>query len=210
MSTFRYGLNHDFSIEKICSDATKNPKRTKMICTIGPASDSLETLYGLIKKGMTVARLNFSHGDHESHLKKLNTIREAIKKANAEGRVGIMLDTKGPEVRTGYLKDDEKIQLNKGQSINITGDYTVKCDNTVISLSYPDVVKSLKPGNRILIGDGNLTLRVDKVHPKHIQAMVMNDYLLGPRKNVNLPGVKINLPVITEKDNNDIGILGVV
>ena len=209
MSASKYGLNHDFTYNRIHSKMDRKDKRTKLICTIGPSSDSLETLCELIKRGMTVARLNFSHGDHESHTVKLNRIREAIKLCKAEGRVGIMLDTKGPEIRTGFLENNEKVSLVKNQKLKVTGDYSFKGNSEMISLSFPNVVQCMEVGNIILIGDGNLTLKVLEVHEDHLVTVVKNNYLLGERKNVNLPGVKVDLPVITEKDHRDIVEFGV-
>ena len=202
---------HDFSLNSILSVSKINSKRTKMICTIGPASNTVETLQNLIKNGMTIARLNFSHGDHESHLKILNNVKQAIRLTRSEGRVGIMLDTKGPEIRTGYLESGGKVDFIKGQILKITGDYNVKGNSEIIALSYAKVVSVMKPGQKILIADGNLSLEVKEVDQVNnlLITTVLNAFSLGERKNVNLPGVKVDLPVITEKDHHDIVNFGV-
>lgn len=204
-------FSHDFSLDSILNISKIKPKRTKMICTIGPASNDVETLKNLIKNGMTIARLNFSHGDHESHLKILNNVKEAIRMTGSEGRVGIMLDTKGPEIRTGFLESGGKVDFKKGQTLKITGDYSVKGNSEIIALSYSKVVSVMKPGQNILIADGNLSLQVREVDEENnlLITTVMNNFSLGERKNVNLPGVKVDLPVITEKDHHDIVNFGV-
>lgn len=197
-------FDHEFSLDQILNKAQIKLKRTKMICTIGPASNNIETLEKLIKSGMTVARLNFSHGTHESHLQILNNVRQAIRNTNSLGQVGIMLDTKGPEIRTGFLENGHSVQLKEGQTLRITGDYSVKGNAQILALSYKDVVSKMKAGQKILIADGNLTLKVEQVEKEALVTTVMNDYKLGERKNVNLPGVKVDIPVITEKDRHDI------
>lgn len=199
-------VSHDFSLNQILIKSKFKYKKTKMICTIGPSSNTVEMLENLIKNGMTVARLNFSHGSHESHLGILNNVRQAIKNTQSEGRVGIMLDTKGPEIRTGFLESGGKVDMKKGQTLKITGDYSVKGNANVLALSYSKVAQYMSPGQKILIADGNLTLRVEQVDKKEgiLMTTVLNNYSLGERKNVNLPGVKVDLPVITEKDYDDI------
>lgn len=204
-------VSHDFSLDQILSMSKVDYKRTKMICTIGPASNSVAMLQKLIERGMTVARLNFSHGNHESHLQILNNVRQAIRNTGSEGRVGIMLDTKGPEIRTGFLEKGGKVDLKKGQALKVTGDYSVKGNAEIIALSFSGVVKAMSAGQKILIADGNLTLRVEKTDEQNnlLYTTVLNNFSLGERKNVNLPGVKVDLPVITDKDFDDIVNFGV-
>jgi pyruvate kinase len=134
----------------------------------------------------------------------LINIREAILKTGMEGRVGIMLDIKGPEIRTGFLESRTSLSLKEGQTLKITGDYSVKGNQDVLAVSYPKVVKSLQPGQKILIENGKLSLEVKEVLDNVLVTTVLNDHVLGERKKVNLPGVKVDLPAITDKDYNDI------
>ena len=210
MSTSTMSLSHDFSLSRILSKKTAPLKKTKLICTIGPTSDHVPVLEEMIKSGLNVARINFSHDDHEIQYQKLCRIREAIKNVGAEGQVGIMLDTKGPEIRTGIL-ETKKIQFNKGDKVKVTPDYSVKCNQQTIAVSYPSLLKSVAPGKMILIADGNLALKVLSIDTENncLETVAMNSFLLGERKNVNLPGVKVDLPVITEKDRHDIVDFGI-
>lgn len=175
-------------------------RKTKIVCTIGPASESVEKLVQLIEKGMNVARLNFSHGTHAEHLARVKNIREAAAKTGTV--VAIMLDTKGPEIRTGVLKT-EKIRLVNGRKIKLTPK-EVEGTEELLSLSYPDLTKDVAPGDRILIADGLVELRVEKVVDDYVECMIVNGGEIGSRKNVNIPGVKVKLPSITEKDVEDI------
>ena len=181
-----------------------------MVCTIGPASDSIETLESLIKNGMNIARLNFSHGDHQTHLDKLTKIREVAMKLNQEENISIMLDTRGPEIRTCYFEKGNSINLVKGQKLRVSGDILIKGNTKIISLSYPDLIKSMKAGKEILIDNGNLSLIVDKVKDYYLETTVQNSYSLGEMKNVNLAGIKVDIPVLTDKDKYDIQEFGVV
>lgn len=192
--------------------AKQSLKLTKMICTIGPASNSVETLKQLLKSGMNICRLNFSHGSHEMHLKQLNSIREAIMSNPVYEHTGIMLDTKGPEIRTGMLLDKTKpITLKKGQKLKLTTDYTHLGTNESIAISYEELYNSVEVNSRILAADGNLTLKViEKCSAdKTVIVEVQNDFLLGEKKNVNLPGVKVKISVITEKDRVDLIDFGI-
>ena len=176
-----------------------------MICTIGPTSDKVDVLSAHLKNQMNVCRLNFSHDNHEVHSKKIDKVKEAIKMNPQNDDVAIMIDTKGPEIRTGYLQT-KKIQLEAGQEIIVTTDYDIKGDSNKISVSYGDLATTVDVGSKILIADGNLSLEVKEVDRKggEVKAVVLNDFLLGEKKNVNLPGAKITLPTITEKDEYDI------
>lgn len=182
-------------------------KLTKMICTIGPASSKPEVIESLLRSGMTVARLNFSHGTHQQHYDMLKVIKETASKMSGIVKPGIMLDTKGPEIRTGGLADPkEPIPLKKGQKIRLTTDYSVKSSSEVISFSYPELYNDLEVGSKILLADGNLSLKIVEKDEssKTLIAEVKNDFKLGSNKNVNLPGVKISLPVIGKKDQEDL------
>jgi len=168
-------------------------RRTKIVCTVGPASDSVEILKEMISKGMNVARLNFSHGNHEQHAANVALIRQAAGELNAV--VGIMLDTKGPEVRTGILEAD-RITLEEGKRITLT---TEEIKGTAEGLPG-DVCQ----GSKILIADGLVELEVESVEGTEIHCRIASGGEVGSRKNINLPGQVVNLPAVTEKDVADI------
>lgn len=175
-------------------------RRTKIICTIGPASESEEMLTQLINSGMNVARLNFSHGNHEEHKQRIDTIkkvRQQLKKP-----VAIMLDTKGPEVRLGTFKDG-KAEINTGDRFILTTEEVVG-DNTRCSITYKELPKEVKSGTRILIADGLLELKVIDKTDVEVICEVVNGGGLSDRKNVNIPGATSKLPAITEKDISDL------
>lgn len=175
-------------------------KKTKIVCTIGPASESFETLKELMSLGMNVCRLNFSHGNHEEHLKRI----ENIKKAREELKlpVAIMLDTKGPEIRLGDFSV-EQIQLSIGDTFTLTT-REVLGDQSQVSVSYKDLPKDVHIGGHILIDDGLVNLKIVDVTDTDIITEVLNYGVLKSRKGVNVPGAKINLPPITEKDYEDL------
>lgn len=176
-------------------------RKTKIICTIGPVTDDVKTIEALIKAGMNIARLNCSHGDH-TYMKKLIT---NIKKASeATGiPVGILLDTKGPEIRTGLIKDNKTIYLEKGKKITLT---TEEVDGTdsLLSISYTDLPAEVSPGKHIYLADGLIDLEVEKVDGNLIHCLIHSSGEIGSKKNVNVIGVKISLPSITDKDEKDI------
>ncbi len=175
-------------------------RRTKIVCTIGPASDSVEVIKQLIKSGMNVARLNFSHGTHEEHARRIEAIRQAAGEMGTV--VGIMLDTKGPEIRTGPV-ENERITLFEGSTLVLT---TEEITGTAerLSISYKGLPEDVRPGSRILLADGLIELQVQSVEETEVRCKVLNGGELGSRKNVHLPGVEVNLPAVTEKDVADI------
>ncbi|NLK51312.1 MAG: pyruvate kinase [Syntrophomonadaceae bacterium] len=175
-------------------------RRTKIVCTIGPASQTIEVLEQLILDGMDVARLNFSHGTHEEHLERIKAIRQAM--IHTGKRVALMLDTKGPEIRTGNLQT-ETIILNEGEQITLTTD-DVLGDENRLSVSYRGLPQDVKPGNMILIADGLIGLKVLQIKGNDITCEIVNGGEIGSRKNVNVPGVAIRLPGMTQKDVADI------
>ncbi|XXG60453.1 hypothetical protein AAC387_Pa04g2360 [Persea americana] len=178
--------------------------KTKIVCTLGPASRSVPMLEKLLRAGMNVARFNFSHGTHEYHQETLNNLRIAMH--NVQILCAVMLDTKGPEIRTGFLKDGKPIQLKEGQEITVTTDYNIKGDEKMISMSYKKLPVDLKTGNTILCADGTITLTVLSCDPAAgtVRCRCENTAVLGERKNVNLPGVVVDLPTLTDKDKEDI------
>ncbi len=176
-------------------------RKTKIVCTIGPASEKKEIFTQLVKSGLNVARLNFSHGDHEEHAKRIETIKAVREELKVP--VAIILDTKGPEIRTGKFKDPE-VLLEDGQEFTITT-REVMGDNTICSVSYSGLAKDVAEGNSILIDDGLIELKVKKVvNDTDLLCIVKNAGVVKNHKGVNVPGVKINLPAITEKDQKDI------
>lgn len=178
-------------------------KMTKVVCTIGPKSESPEVLKELLLSGMNVMRLNFSHGDHEEHGKRIVTLRKLCKETGKF--VAIMLDTKGPEIRTGEFRDgDIKYNLVEGHKIILTTDYSFKGDDKKISVSYKDITKDLKPGNTILIDDGLIALNVDSIKGEELYCTVKNSGSLGQKKGVNLPNVSVSLPALAPKDIDDL------
>ena len=176
-------------------------KKTKIVCTIGPASEKEEVLRELFIKGLNVARLNFSHGSHEEHKKRIDSIKKL--REELELPIGIMLDTKGPEIRIGTFKEEE-IELEDGDIFTLTTRDIVG-DKTQVHVSYEELPKDVKKGNRILIDDGLIELEVDEiVNATDVKCTVLNGGTLKDHKGVNVPKVSINLPAITEKDIEDI------
>jgi len=175
-------------------------RKTKIVCTIGPASEEIDTLKNLIKAGMNLARLNFSHGDHLEHGERIKNIRKAAEETG--NTIAILLDTKGPEIRTGNLKKPE-VELKQGETLILTTEEIVG-DEKRISVSYKGLANDVRPGSVILIDDGLIGVEVTEVKGNEIYCNILNGGILKSRKGVNVPGVKINLPGITEKDASDI------
>ena len=180
-------------------------KKTNVVCTIGPASEQKETLEKLIgTAGMNVMRMNFSHGDYEEQGFRIQN----VKALNAEHgwNTGMMLDTKGPEIRTGYLENDEPVLLHTGDILRITMDYSYLGNAKKVAISYPGLYDDISVGGRILVEDGNLTLKVIEKDAscKELVCEVQNDRKLKNKRNCNVPGVILNMPYISPKDKADI------
>ncbi|WP_100373740.1 pyruvate kinase [Bacillus sp. FJAT-45037] len=175
-------------------------RKTKIVCTIGPASEKVETLVQLIEAGMNVARLNFSHGDFEEHGARIKSIREASKRTGKT--VAILLDTKGPEIRTQTLEGG-KAELTAGDRLTLSMTEVVGNDKK-ISITYPGLVNDVTPGSKILLDDGLIGLEVVEVKENEIETKVLNTGTLKNKKGVNVPNVSVALPGITEKDTADI------
>jgi len=200
----------NITLKRVTTPSDVSRRKTKIVCTLGPACWDVPTLEGLIEAGMNVARFNFSHGDHEGHKACLDRLREAAK--NKGTHVGVLLDTKGPEIRSGFFKDGaKKITLTKGENITLTADYAYKGDKNKLGCSYPSLATSVKPGQAILCADGSLVLTVLSCNPSdgEVVCRIENDCSIGERKNMNLPGVVVDLPTLTEKDIDDIVNFGV-
>lgn len=177
-------------------------KKTKIVCTIGPASESVETLVKLINAGMNVARLNFSHGDFEEHGARIVNIREASK---ITGKMcAILLDTKGPEIRTNNMKDGI-VSLIAGEIVRISMT-EVEGTKDKFSITYPELIDDVVVGNHILLDDGLIDLEVTEIDRENneIVTLIKNSGILKNKKGVNLPGIKTNFPGITQKDTEDI------
>lgn len=175
-------------------------RKAKIVCTIGPASESVDMLKKMIESGMNVARLNFSHGSHEEHAARIVNIRQACKETGKQ--VAILLDTKGPEIRTMDLTTDY-VELVENNIITLT---TEEVPGTVerVSITYKELPQDVEIGSTILIDDGLIGLTVEKIEGTEIICRIKNGGILKNKKGVNVPGVKIKLPGITEKDAADI------
>lgn len=175
-------------------------RKTKIICTIGPASEKEEVLRKLVENGMNAARLNFSHGSYEEHGKRIELIKKIRTEMNKP--IAIILDNKGPEIRTGNFKVDS-VELVEGQEYILTT-REVQGDDTICSVSYNKLHEDLKTGDTVLINDGLVALKVEKIDGQDIHCRVLNSGVISSHKNMNIPGVKINLPALTDKDIEDI------
>lgn len=176
-------------------------KKTKIICTMGPKSNDKETMKNLINNGMDIARFNFSHGDHEEQKGRMDMLKEVREELGKP--IAILLDTKGPEIRTGILEDGAKVALKEGDTFTLTID-EIEGNANKVSITYKELVNDVTTGNRILIDDGLIELQVQKTTETEIVCKIINGGELGERKGVNVPNVPIRLPAITEKDKEDI------
>ncbi len=175
-------------------------RRTKIVCTIGPASESLEKIISLMRAGMDVARLNFSHGSLVEHEKRIRNIRKASRKTRRN--VGILMDIRGPEIRTGTFIGG-KANLNKGDTFSLTVE-NVPGDQDRVSVTYKGIVNDVKTGGTILLDDGLIELKIREVTEKELICEVVSGGEISNNKSVNLPGVTLNLPPMCEKDEADI------
>ena len=175
-------------------------RKTKIICTLGPAVDNEDMIRTLIRTGMDAARFNFSHGSHPEHLARLNMLK-AVR--DSMGRpVATILDTKGPEIRIRSFQT-KSVSLQAGAPFTLTTEDVVG-DETRVSVSYPQLHEELKPGQEVLIDDGLVAIRVDRIEGAEIHCTVENGGDLSANKSINIPGVHIHLPALTDKDVEDI------
>ena len=175
-------------------------RKTKIICTLGPSTDKDGVLEELIKEGMNVARFNFSHGLHDEQKGRIDKLKEIRTRLNKP--VAALLDTKGPEIRICEFADG-KITLKEGQEFTLTAD-EIEGNEKIVSVTYKDLYKDVKPGNSILIDDGLIGLEVKKIKGHDIVCTVINGGVLSNKKGVNLPVVEVNMPFISPKDHDDI------
>lgn len=178
-------------------------RQTKIVCTIGPATRSPEMIEKLIDAGMNVARLNFSHANHTIHREQIHIVREVAARKNAN--IAILMDLQGPKIRTGKLAPPRMIMLEHGARFTITSEEIVGDINRV-STTYENLPNDVKPGDRILLSDGTLELCVDEVAPPEVHCTVFRGGELGESKGINLPGVNIAEPSLTEKDKIDVAL----
>ena len=178
-----------------------NSRHSKIVCTIGPASRSPRMIRKLMEAGMDVARLNFSHGSHEEHGQNIDMLREAA--VELKKPLAILADLQGPKIRTGLMAGGTKVLLRAGQRFTIT---TAKVlgDSTRVSTVFRPLPHEVKSRDRILLADGIIELRVEKVKGQEVICQVANGGLLGENKGINLPGVKLRVPALTEKDRADL------
>lgn len=176
-------------------------KKTKIVCTMGPNTDNREIMKELALNGMDVARFNFSHGDHAEHRHRLEILESVREELGIP--IASLLDTKGPEIRTGKLKDGKKVTLKEGDLYTLTTEEIVG-DETRGYINYAGLAEDVKPGDRILIDDGLIELHVREINGTDIVCRIENGGELGEKKGVNVPGVRVKLPALTDKDKEDI------
>ncbi len=177
-------------------------RKTKIVGTIGPASQSEEMLTKLVNAGLNVTRINFSHGGYEENGEKIETIKAVREKLNKP--VALLLDTKGPEIRTGVLETgNEKVTINEGQEFTFVNDDIIG-NNERTSISYKELYKDVQVGSTLLVDDGAIEFEITKIDGKDIVCKALNTGRLGSRKTMNVPGVKLELPALTQKDVDDI------
>ncbi|MBO5790518.1 MAG: pyruvate kinase [Clostridia bacterium] len=175
-------------------------RKTKIVCTIGPASQNKATMEAMLKAGMNVARLNFSHGDHATHKKNIEMFREVRDKLGLSAAV--LLDTKGPEVRIKTIEAGEAT-LNEGETFILTT-REVNGDEKEVSVTYKDLPRQLKAGNRVLIDDGKIQLEVEKTTDTDVVCTVKFGGVLRSKKSINIPYVRLDMPYLSERDKEDL------
>lgn len=175
-------------------------KKTKIICTQGPATDAPGVIEGLIENGMNAARFNFSHGDHAGHKKRIDAVRAAAKKTGKI--ISLILDTKGPEMRLGEFKDGS-VQLVEGNKFTLVND-DILGDESKASVTHKLLYTEIKIGDKLLLNDGLVELRIDAIEGKDIHTTILNSGKMSSRKRVAAPGVSLGLPAVSEQDEKDI------
>src|SRR6185369_13060730 len=183
------------------SGGSAGRRKAKIVCTIGPVSNSEAALRDMMRFGMDVARLNFSHGSHDEHARLIDRIRRV---AHKEGRtICILQDLQGPKIRTGRLRNRMPVALKAGTKLTITPS-DVPGTAQLISTTFQTLAREVQPGSRILLSDGLIELRVKSVHGDDVECEVVNGGLLGEHKGINLPGTVVSVPSLTEKDEKDL------
>ncbi len=186
----------------ILIEVTKQMRKTKIICTLGPACDTDEMLKAMIQNGLDCARLNFSHGTHEEQKVRMDRVKRVRKELGIP--LPILLDTKGPEIRVRLFKN-KKVELKKGQEFTFSSDYDLIGDETKVGLTYPNLALYVnRPGIKILADDGKVSFEVLRVEGKDVICKVLNDACLSDRKSINIPNVIVDMPYISEVDRSDL------
>ena len=175
-------------------------RKTKIVCTMGPSTDKPGILRQLMENGMNVARFNFSHGDYEEHKGRYDKVRALSKELDLP--IACMLDTKGPEIRLGEFKNGVE-KLTTGQKFTLTS-RSVEGTNEICSVTYKELPHDVKPGGRIMLDDGLIELRIDEVGDTDIACTVCNDGIIKTKKGVNVPGVHLSMPYMSQRDKDDI------
>lgn len=174
-------------------------RRTKIVCTVGPATESADVLTKLAQAGMNVARLNMSHGDHKSHLRVIQTIKGLNRRL--QHPIAILMDLQGPEIRTGELADSLDLETGEELYVSVIAD---DAEERSVHVDYADLVQHLSAGDQVTVDNGLINLEILEVEEHRIRCRILDGGSLGSRKHVNLPGIRVNLPSITEKDRQDI------
>lgn len=201
------GMLFPSAYEEIAKTTPPKERKVEIICTIGPKSWDPEVLAQLMEAGMNTIRCNMSHGDHEEQSMKVANLMKAYDlKPEFRGKIKILMDTRGPEIRTGKFEVyNSKKQLKAGQPFKLLcSDYSTKGDETKVSITYSKLPRDVKPGQVVLVQDGSVILEVTEVGEDYVMTKVVNDGRLGEKKNVNVPGVKIDIPVVDEREIFDI------
>lgn len=175
-------------------------RKTKIICTLGPATDREGVLEQLAREGMDVARFNFSHGNYEEQKKRLDELKAVRQRLDKP--IAALLDTKGPEIRLCRFKEG-RVELQEGQEFLLTPE-EIEGTQEAVSVTYADLYKDVKPGDSILIDDGLVGLAVERIEGSSVCCRVVNGGVVSDHKGVNLPGVNVNMPFISQKDREDI------
>src|SRR5438309_9576568 len=187
--------------ESKATNPAPHARKAKIVCTIGPASGSEAVLRDLMRLGMDVARLNFSHGTHEEHARMIDRLRKV---ADKEGRtICILQDLQGPKIRTGRLKYRTPIAIKSGAKLIITP-RDISGTAALLSTTFKTLAKEVEPGSRVLLSDGLIELRVTAIRGDDVECEVVNGGLLGEHKGINLPGTVVSVPSLTEKDEKDL------
>lgn len=176
-------------------------RKTKIVCTLGPSTDDEKVLEQLMKAGMNVARCNFSHGTHEEHKERMDKVKKIREKCDRP--VALLLDTKGPEIRTGNFKDG-KVKVKTGQTFTLVADNNILGTEEKTGITFPDLYKDVTPGAVIMIDDGLIEMEVVKIEGTDIVCNVKNDGVISNHKGVNVPDVHISMPYMSEQDKSDI------
>lgn len=195
------GMHLKRADQPACATGPCSGRRAKIICTVGPACNSEDSLRDLMRLGMDVARLNFSHGTHQAHGRVIDRLRRAAEKENRS--VCILQDLPGPKIRTGRLKDHALINMKTGSAVTITP-RDIDGTPALISTTFAGLAGEVGPGTRILLADGLIELRVLRLHGQDVECEVVNGGELGEHKGINLPGMALSIPALTEKDKVDL------